>query len=589
MVKIILFILLCSLCFKVNSQSNSMLESKLYDLHLDINTLYNIPTFNSVYKENKILDERLLKSKMKLVIHAKLQMQFLVSSNALLNAVGVLKIDSVEMPEKYKFLLSFLEKPFKLFYSKQQLIESVVFSDNMPIEARQIMNHFLSYMQFPILKKNEIEIVEEDRNGFFTSNYIKDKRNKKWLKKSLGYKLNRNNPLTEHLQALNGEVFSVNSLFFDSLKMHEKLSTSFNNELTNITITNFICKSLKNEWIQKYFTSLDSLKYSRNDNKYTLSNFITEKESQTQMSKSLLREETYFDLCIMIEKYKLTNTKIDSLYLYDKLAALFYLQPTYIDTAIYFLSKTNNKSLGHQIFLKALCKVSTSKALNAVATIISKSKQDIPYIYFIYESLLFTKHPTGSLYDTVFKIAFENVQNEIAKPMRYLCSSLLFNIKKDDVNLAKHLLSELVNQSYFKVNEEELLVILGNVGLETSENIIDKYVKNKNKDIRTKAYLAFRNILNDNVCNKLLYALSIEKEKEVLSSIIYSLQYQNFHQKIINKCLHSFRYMKDETNQIDFIKLIRLHGSKLIGVEAFLLSIENGNYGQKVKAVAQKR
>jgi hypothetical protein len=587
MKKFVLNILLYFSCFIGFSQANTTIEKKVFEIHVVINTVYNIPTFDTKEKETKVIDESELKSKMQLILHGKIKIQYLVCEERLLTAIAQLEIDSIEMPEQYNYLTSYLKKPFKLFYNKQQLIESVSFSDNMPIEARQIMNHFLSYMKFPILKKNEIEIVEEDRNGFFTANYKKEKRNQKWLKKSLGYKLNRNNPLTEHLQELNGEIFSVNNLFFDSLKMYEKILTLFNNRLTNITTTNFICRSLKNDSLQKSLTSLDSFQYFISDNKYTLSNYITEKESQTEMSKSLLKEETYADLCMEINKYKLRNTKTDSLYLYDKLAALFYLQPTYIDTAFYYLSKTNNKSLEHQIFVKALCKASTPNSLRLIATIISNNKMDVPYMYFIYESLVFTKHPTRLLYDTIYKIAFENEQMVIAKPMRYLCGSLLFNIKKSDPVLVRDLLTQLINQPYFKNNEDELLILIGNVGMESSETMIDSYVKNNNETLRAKAYLAYRNILNDNVCSKLINALSIEKENAVLSTIIYSLQYQNFDQKIMDRCLLSFSYMKDEINQIDFIKLIRLHGSKLIGVEAFLLSIENGNYGQKVKEVAQ--
>ncbi len=559
-----------------------------YRVQLLVKTKYNVSSLNDFNANESKQRPESLTSSIALLLMGRLHLDMMQNNNSDKTAICVLELDSIQLPVEFSFAIAALKKPLCIRFREHGQILSIVFAKEVPVESRQIITHLLSYIQVPNLKNKIQQGQEQDRNGIFNALYKQNLKGQ-WIKSSLGYIPNPNSSFTSFEHNLCSTINVNNVGDMQSVQLFEKVITFLNKKITAYTESYFNCELLSDDKATKpeIFDHFTLKEFSKDT--FALSNCISEKELETHLFENTLKKENYSEL-----KQKLLGNKngfshADSFHLYESFAALFYLHENTVDSATGLLQNTERESFEHRTIIKALCKASTNKSLALTGKLLIENLNEPGYTYFIYQQLVFTKHPSVDMLQLIDSLVFVDLWSPSATTIRFLFSSLIGGIRKRDVNLANKYAEKLLSNPYFKTNTDELIKIIGNIGLEETLPKIDSLLNMHSGADRAKIFSALRNTRSDQIFQRLVIELKNSDNYLAQAGILFSLQYQLINEKNLNSLLSSYEFVNTEADRVSFLKILMNTRIKNSAIDTFIKKILLNNKSKAIEeAIANK-
>ena len=491
----------------------------------DIKKLYSLDsvTAKQSFFNSKSLQylEMTIQSDLKKTVLKKTNDSILICYQ-LLNPILDIKTEGVSI--NIEPIIKDLIKPVFVKSDVNGKIGKLKFDADISETSTGLYKDILSRMQFvkPLKKTKDWQTTEENTLGTFIAYYQKedsDGPNKVYSKYVLDYLTYKSIKENHNLKIENHTTIETDA--FGELK-HVNTSEAQimlqNNDTLSVLgskVSIFIRseKNVNNDVVSNLLTIEKSERYSHNT---TLSEETSDENIRIMSYKGTLNTDNWESLIEQLSTT--TNLKLETEErLVLKFRALFYLYPEYCEKAV---SQIKNEQINSKVFMvisKALSITETSYAIDALATLIDKNKNEEGLLRRLIPVLTTTKHPTDKAIEVVKSIAFNT-----KKPQDYFTIStsqlalggmanqlrLIDTLKSN--SLTRYLLENITTEK----DTIQQLLILGNTGSYLVFPQIKSLINNDlvSRDVKTEAISALALINNEDVSHFLKNLLSNKED-----------------------------------------------------------------------------
>jgi len=415
-----------------------------------------------------------------------------------------------------------LIKPVFITTNASGKIGVIKFNSEISDLAMGLYKDIISRMQFvkPQKKIKDWQTTEENTFGTYIAEYHSiDSDNfkyKKHIKDYLTYKSKNENQKIEIDNNTTIETDAFGSI--KDINTSEALIVLHNKDTLSV-LGSKVSVLMSSEGFVNNDTII-SLSKSENSSNYsqttTLSEALSEDKIRKMAYKGTLDSDTWETLIQNLSRTKnLSEETKEELIL--KFRALFYLHPEYCTQAVSLLKSELITSEIYMVFSKALSITETPNAIDALAMIIEKNRDNEELLGRLIPVLTTTKHPTDKAIEVIKSIAFSAKvpQNYFTASTAQLALGGMANKLRQIDTLKSNKLTHYILENITSEKDTiQQLLILGNTGSYLVFPRIKLLINNAlvSRDVKTEAIAALSLINNKNVSNYLKKLLNNEDE-----------------------------------------------------------------------------
>ena len=434
-----------------------------------------------------------------------------------------------------EFISQELIKPVFVQMDNYGKIGLISLDSSMTDMATGIFKDILGRMQFvkPVKKSQNWQTVEENINGTYKANYqITESNSKshiysKELIKYIRYKSKRKNQniATDNDTSIeiggDGAIKTINTSEAQ-IVLYNTDTISVSGTKVSVLLTSKT--KIKNSTKEHLLNIKKSTKYS---NQTTLSAPVSLEKITKMVHAGTLGSDSWQQLLKRLSTSNgLTNEETDILV--EKFRALFYLYPNTCNKAVALLVKEPHDTAMSRIIRDALSITETFEATDAIADIISNSKNYEKLLKELLPELTTTDFPTKKAVDVVKSIVFNTGQQQddfIKSTAQLTLGGMAYRLKKIDSIQANNLTKFIIEEMRFEKDTIQQLLVFGNTGSLAVYPFVKSLIENTkpSEQVKVEAVSALRLINSVKVSKyleKLLQNENIaiqEMAKEVLN------------------------------------------------------------------------
>lgn len=491
----------------------------------DIKKLYSL---DSVTKKQAFFNSETLQH-LEMTIQSDLKKTILKKTNdsllicyQLLNPILDIKTEGVSI--NIDPIINDLIKPVFVNTDAYGKIGELKFDAEISETATGLYKDILSRMQFvkPLKKTNDWQTIEENTSGTFIAYYQREDSNglnKVYKKNVIDYLTNKSKKENHNLIIENHTIIET-----DALGELKKVNTSEaqvmlqNNDTLSVLgskVSIYISseKDANNSVVSNLLALEKSKKYRY---KTTISEAISDEKIRTMSYKNTLNTDNWETLIVQLSTTKNINKEAEEK-LILKFRALFYLYPEYCVKAVTQIKNEQTNSKVFTVISTALSITETSNAIDALAILIDKNKDEDRLLRRLIPVLTTTKHPTDKAIEVLKPIAFSNnipQDHFTASTAQLALGGIANQLRQTDTLKSNRLTHYLLDKTTSEKDTIQQLLILGNTRSYLIFPRIKLLITNDlvSRDVKTEAISALALVNNEGVSRFLKKLLSNKDE-----------------------------------------------------------------------------
>ena len=371
-------------------------------------------------------------------------------------------------------ILKDLIKPVFVSTTKHSKIGLLKFDTGVSETAVGLYKDMLSRMQFvkPPRQSKTWQATEENPQGTYVAEYqleTTDSSNIRYTKNVVDYltytsKKENQESLIDNNTTIETDAFGGLKRIYTSeaqIMLQYKDTLSVLGSKVSIFLSSE--KKIKNDVVQQLLVLEKSKKYSQNT---TLSEGVSDEDIRKMSYQETLAADTWETLIQKLSAMNDLKKALDE-NLDLKFRALFYLQPTYCNTAVSYLNNHLEHTIAFKVLSTALAITETPSATNAIAMLLEKNKGNEDLMRILIPVLTTTEYPTPLAIKVLKSIAFgpEESQGYFIKSTTQLALGGMANqLRSSDSLQAEKLTLYLMEKMKFKKDTIQHILVLGNTG-----------------------------------------------------------------------------------------------------------------------------